>query len=118
MNTISNGNTELLYCYNCNLEILSFGGGLKENVIIGSKRVNYVRFFISPYTYSLALEWKILQKGAFIEVSKLIVGNKGEILDKFGREKEYIFVGDGCTTIGWPNINVWYDKDLVIRKDN
>lgn len=118
MNTTSTDKLDLLYTKNFSVEILDFDTGLKRRVTISSQNREYVRFFISPTIYGLADEWKILQNDTFETVKNLIKNEKGMILDKFGRTKEYLVIGRGTSSIGWPDLNIWYDGHLVIKKDN
>jgi len=116
MNTV-NGRFDLLCLKGSTTEILDFGSGARNKIVISNQKVPFTTFFISPNIYILPDHFYILQNDKLIKVNELISKSGGFILDKFGRTKSYILVDKQENNIGIPDIDIWYDGDLVIRKN-
>lgn len=116
MNTIY-GNRDLSSTYGCTTTILNFNDGHPIEVTLTRYKKDFFRFWICPYIYTLCKEWKIIQpNNQFVLVSDLMAKTDKTIFNKFNQQVDYKIIGEGSDWMGIPDIEIWYDKKLVISK--
>lgn len=116
MDTV-NGNRDLSSTYGCITTILNINGGGRTDVTLTRYKKDYLRFWICPHIYTLCKEWKIIQpNNQFILVSDLMTKTDKTIFNKFNQQVDYQIISDGHDWMGIPDIEVWYDKKLVISR--
>ena len=121
MNTI-NGIIDLSSSYGCSTKILDINTGLKIDVIIERRKLEYQKFYIFPYIYSLSKDWYIEQPEGRILVGNLenltdIHKKYGKIYNKFKKLVDFTLMDDGTWHFGFPSVNQWVDKMIIVSKD-